>query len=44
MGLRCQSPYRSGTDKHVRQLISWVKKHTPELLPPHLAGGRNGTG
>jgi dihydrodipicolinate synthase/N-acetylneuraminate lyase len=39
VGLRCQSPYRSGTEKHVRQLIGWVKKHTPELLPPHLAGG-----
>jgi len=32
-GLRCQSPYRSGTEKHVRQVLAWVKKHTPELLP-----------
>ena len=40
VGLRCQSPYRSGSEKHVRQLLAWVKKHTPELLPPHLAGGK----
>lgn len=39
VGLRCQSPYRSGIDKHVRQLLAWVKKHTPELLPPHLSSG-----
>jgi dihydrodipicolinate synthase/N-acetylneuraminate lyase len=37
VGLRCQSPYRSGNEKHVQGLIAWVKKHTPELLPPHLA-------
>jgi dihydrodipicolinate synthase/N-acetylneuraminate lyase len=37
VGLRCQSPYRSGTAKHVKQVIAWVKKNTPELLPPHLA-------
>jgi dihydrodipicolinate synthase/N-acetylneuraminate lyase len=37
VGLRCQSPYRSGNEKHVQNLISWVKKNTPELLPPHLA-------
>jgi len=37
VGLRCQSPYRSGTDKHVKAVISWVRQHTPELLPPHLA-------
>jgi dihydrodipicolinate synthase/N-acetylneuraminate lyase len=43
VGLRCQSPYRSGTEKHVRQLIAWVKKNTPELLPPHLAAGRKGS-
>jgi 4-hydroxy-tetrahydrodipicolinate synthase len=37
VGLRCQSPYRSGTEKHVKQVIAWVKKNTPELLPSHLA-------
>lgn len=37
VGLRCQSPYRSGNEQHVQNLISWVKKNTPELLPPHLA-------
>ena len=44
VGLRCQSPYRSGTEQHVRRLIAWVKKNAPELLPPHLAGGRQGVG
>ncbi len=37
VGLRCQSPYRSGTEQHVKRLIAWCRKHTPELLPPHLA-------
>jgi len=37
VGLRCQSPYRSGTERHVKQVIAWVKKNTPELLPPHRA-------
>lgn len=37
VGLRCQSPYRSGTEKHVKGVISWVKKNAPELLPDHLA-------
>lgn len=37
VGVRCQSPYRSGTEKHVKGLIAWVKKNTPELLPAHLA-------
>jgi len=36
VGLRCQSPYRSGTEKHVKQVIAWVRRNTPELLPPHL--------
>ena len=36
VGLRCQSPYRSGTDKDVKRVIAWCRKHTPELLPPHL--------
>mgnify|MGYP001440909185 CR=1 FL=1 len=40
VGLRCQSPYRSGNEKHVKQLIAWVRKNTPELLPPHLARRR----
>jgi dihydrodipicolinate synthase/N-acetylneuraminate lyase len=37
VGVRCQSPYRSGTDAHVLQVISWVRQNTPELLPAHLA-------
>lgn len=37
VGVRCQSPYRSGTDAHVQQVISWVRQNTPELLPAHLA-------
>jgi 4-hydroxy-tetrahydrodipicolinate synthase len=37
VGVRCQSPYRSGTEQHVKRLIAWVRKHTPELLPAHLA-------
>lgn len=37
VGLRCQSPYRSGTEKHVNGVLAWVKRNTPELLPPHLA-------
>lgn len=37
VGLRCQSPYRSGTERHVRSVIAWVRKNAPELLPPHLA-------
>lgn len=36
VGLRCQSPYRSGTEKHVKAVIAWVKRNTPELLPAHL--------
>ncbi|MEO6874636.1 MAG: dihydrodipicolinate synthase family protein [Opitutaceae bacterium] len=32
-GLRCQSPYRSGTPQHVKRLLSWCRKYTPELLP-----------
>lgn len=37
VGVRCQSPYRSGTEKHVKAVIAWVRKNTPELLPPHLS-------
>jgi len=36
VGLDCQSPYRSGNANHVRNLISWVRKNTPELLPDHV--------
>jgi len=43
VGLRCQSPYRSGSEKHVRQLLAWVKNNTPELLPPHVAAGKKGS-
>jgi len=37
VGLRCQSPYRSGTEVEVKRVIAWCRKNTPELLPPHLA-------
>jgi dihydrodipicolinate synthase/N-acetylneuraminate lyase len=37
VGIRCQSPYRSATEQHVENLIAWVRAHTPELLPAHLA-------
>jgi len=37
VGLRCQSPYRSGTEAHVERVVAWVRRHTPELLPHHLA-------
>ncbi len=37
VGLRCQSPYRSGTMKHVRQLLVWCKKNTPELMPTQIS-------
>jgi dihydrodipicolinate synthase/N-acetylneuraminate lyase len=36
VGLRCQSPYRSGSMKHVRQLLAWCKKNTPELMPAQI--------
>lgn len=36
VGIRCQSPYRSGTPAHVDRLIAWCRTHTPELLPAHL--------
>lgn len=36
VGLRCQSPYRSGTEADVKRVIAWCRKHTPELLPAHL--------
>jgi hypothetical protein len=44
VGLRCQSPYRSGTEKHVRQLIAWVKKNSPDLLPQIHASTKKGSG
>jgi dihydrodipicolinate synthase/N-acetylneuraminate lyase len=44
VGLRCQSPYRSGTEKHVRQLIAWVKKNSPELLPQIHASTKRKSG
>ena len=37
VGLRCQLPYRSGKPVHVAQLIAWCRRHTPDLLPLHLA-------
>ena len=40
VGVRCQSPYRSGTEKHVKQVIAWCRKNTPELLPNHLTKSR----
>lgn len=36
VGLRCQSPYLSGTEADVKRVIAWCRKHTPELLPEHL--------
>jgi dihydrodipicolinate synthase/N-acetylneuraminate lyase len=42
VGLRCQSPYRSGTEAHVRRLLSWVSEHAPELLPDNPARGKAG--
>jgi dihydrodipicolinate synthase/N-acetylneuraminate lyase len=36
VGVRCQSPYRSGTLKHVEQVLAWCKMNTPELLPLQL--------
>lgn len=36
VGLVCQSPYRSGNERHVSEVISWVRRNTPELLPDHL--------
>lgn len=32
VGLRCQSPYRSGTEAHVRGVLDWCRANTPELL------------
>jgi len=37
VGLRCQAPYRSATEAHVKRVIAWCRKNTPELLPAHLA-------
>ena len=36
VGLRCQSPYRSGSETDVKRVVAWCRKNTPELLPPHL--------
>lgn len=36
VGVRCQSPYRSGSEKDVKRVIAWCRKNTPELLPAHL--------
>ncbi len=33
VGLRCQSPYRSGTEAHVKRLLAWTRRNAPELLP-----------
>jgi dihydrodipicolinate synthase/N-acetylneuraminate lyase len=33
VGLRCQSPYRSGTEAHVKRLLAWTRKNAPELMP-----------
>jgi dihydrodipicolinate synthase/N-acetylneuraminate lyase len=33
IGCTALSPYRSGTMKHVRQVLAWCKKNTPELMP-----------
>jgi dihydrodipicolinate synthase/N-acetylneuraminate lyase len=33
VGIRCQSPYRSGDLQHVKRVRAWCKKNTPELMP-----------
>jgi dihydrodipicolinate synthase/N-acetylneuraminate lyase len=37
VGLRCQSPYRSGTQAEVESLVAFGRRRTPSLLPRHLA-------
>lgn len=37
VGLRCQSPYRSGTAAQVQRLLAWTRRHAPELLPTPVA-------
>lgn len=32
VGLRCQGPYRSGTQAHVRRVKDWCRANAPELL------------
>lgn len=38
VGLRCQSPYRSCTDKHVRGYLKWWKTHYPHYMPENYVG------
>jgi len=33
VGIRCQSPYRSGTQKHLDAMKAWLKQNAPALLP-----------
>ena len=33
VGIRCQSPYRSGAEKHVKRLLTWCRRHAPDWLP-----------
>jgi hypothetical protein len=37
------APPPGGSERHVHQLVAWVRKHVSELLPPHLAR-RTGAG
>lgn len=37
VGLRCQSPYRSGTAQHVSEVIAWCRRNAPEFLPAQSA-------
>lgn len=32
VGLRCQSPYRSGTEAHLHELLDWCGKNAPRFL------------
>jgi len=32
VGIKCQGPYRSGTQEHVRRLKEWCRANAPELL------------
>lgn len=32
VGLRCQSPLRSGSDEHVREMVRWCDEHAPYLV------------
>jgi hypothetical protein len=33
VGIRCQGPYRSGSQRHVDELLDWCRKNAPAFLP-----------